>query len=71
MCVGISSACQGLQRRRLLDLGLVPGTEVTAVMKNPTGDPTGYRIRGAVIAPRNDQADLIRVQRKSHVEGMS
>jgi DtxR family Mn-dependent transcriptional regulator len=71
MCIGISPACQGLQRRRLLDLGLVPGTEVTAVMKNPTGDPTGYRIRGAVIALRNDQADLIRVQRKSHVEGMS
>ena len=70
-CIGISPACQGLQRRRLLDLGLVPGTEVTAVMKSPTGDPTGYRIRGAVIALRNDQADLIRVQRMSDVEGVS
>ncbi len=70
-CVGISPACQGLQRRRLLDLGLVPGTEVEAVMKSPTGDPTGYRIRGAVIALRSDQADLIRVQRKCKVEDAS
>ncbi len=70
-CVGISPACQGLQRRRLLDLGLVPGTEVMAVMESPTGDPTGYRIRGAIIALRSDQADLIRVQRKSNVEDVS
>jgi DtxR family Mn-dependent transcriptional regulator len=70
-CVSISPACQGLQRRRLLDLGLVPGTEVTAVMKSPSGDPTGYRIRGAVIALRSDQADLIRVQRMSNGEDVS
>jgi DtxR family Mn-dependent transcriptional regulator len=63
---GISPACQGLQRRRLLDLGLVPGTEVTAVMTSPTGDPTGYRIRGAVIALRREQAELVHVQ-KSHL----
>ncbi len=62
-CVGISPVCQGLQRRRLLDLGLVPGTEVSAVLKSPAGDPTAYRIRGAVIALRNDQADLVRVHR--------
>jgi DtxR family Mn-dependent transcriptional regulator len=62
LVVGISPACQGLQRRRLLDLGFVPGTEVAAVMKSPSGDPTGYRVRGAVIALRRDQADLILLQ---------
>lgn len=66
--IEISPACQGLQRRRLLDLGLVPGTEVTAVMSSPTGDPTGYRIRGAVIALRREQADLIHVQSPSQNE---
>lgn len=60
--VGLSPACQGLQRRRLLDLGLVPGTEVTAVMNSPTRDPIGYRIRGAVIALRREQADLVQIQ---------
>lgn len=69
--VGISPACQGLQRRRLLDLGLVPGTEITAVMQSPTRDPTGYRIRGAVIALRRQQADFVQVQPMSECEGLS
>jgi DtxR family Mn-dependent transcriptional regulator len=59
--LGILPACRGNQRRRLLDLGLVPGTEVEAVRRSPGGEPTAYRIRGALIALRNDQTDLIRV----------
>ncbi len=68
--VGISPRCQGIRRRRLLDLGLVPGTEVTAVMRSPTSDPTAYRIRGAVIALRRDQADLVQVERACSVEAV-
>jgi DtxR family Mn-dependent transcriptional regulator len=68
--VSISPACQGVQRRRLLDLGLVPGTEVTSVMKSPAGDPTGYRIRGAIIALRNEQADMVQVESTGDDEGM-
>ena len=60
--VGISPACQGPERRRLLDLGLLPGTQVTAVMRSPTFDPTAYRIRGALIALRRQQADLVTVK---------
>ena len=69
--IGISPLCQGLQRRRLLDLGLVPGTEVTAVMDSPTRNPTGYRIRGAVIALRREQADLVHIQPMGTAEGQS
>lgn len=61
--VGISAACRGPQRRRLLDLGVVPGTVVEAELVSPGGDPTGYRVRGAMIALRRDQADLIHVNR--------
>jgi DtxR family Mn-dependent transcriptional regulator len=61
--VAISSACQGIQRRRLLDLGVVPGTEITADMRSAGGDPTAYRIRGALIALRREQASWIRVER--------
>ncbi len=57
----ISPACRGIERRRLLDLGMVPGTVVQAELKSPGGDPTGYRIRGAVIAIRKEQADFIHV----------
>ena len=60
---GIARNCFGPQRRRLLDLGLVPGTEVEAELTSPSGDPTAYRIRGASIALRRDQADLVYIER--------
>lgn len=59
--LGLSPACRGPERRRLLDLGFVPGTEVVAEMKSPGGDPTAYRVRGTSIALRAGQAGLIRI----------
>jgi len=53
---GISVACQGLQRRRLLDLGVVPGTRIQARMRSPLGDPVAYDVRGALVALRRRQA---------------
>lgn len=46
----------GQQRRRMLDLGLVSGTVVKALQISPSGDPTAYMIRGAVIALRSEEA---------------
>lgn len=60
---GLSVLCRGVERRRLLDLGVVPGTVVSAELRSPGGDPTAYRIRGAMIALRRAQADLVHVQR--------
>ncbi len=59
--VRISAACQGPQRRRLLDLGVVPGTVITSQFASPDGDPAAYLIRGALIALRKAQAELIQV----------
>lgn len=53
----------GTQRRRMLDLGLVSGTAVEALQKSPSGDPTAYFIRGAVIALRSEDAGKILVAR--------
>lgn len=61
---GLSPQCRGAQRRRLMDLGIVPGTEVTAELRSGAGDPMAYDIRGASIALRRDQASLIHIQRK-------
>ncbi len=63
----ITRACRGLERRRLMDLGVVAGTMVEVVMRSPTGDPTAYRIRGTTIAIRRQQAEKIRIRRR-HVE---
>lgn len=59
--VGLSPACRGPERRRLLDLGFVPGTLVEVEMISPAGDPTAYRVRGSVVALRREQAMHIRV----------
>ena len=61
--VAIAPTLRAPERRRMLDLGLVPGTVVEVELRSPSGDPTGYRIRGAVIALRQDQADQIQIER--------
>jgi len=63
--VGMSAACRGAERRRMMDLGVIPGTTVRAELQGPGGDPTGYRIRGAVIALRRQQAERIQIRRSS------
>lgn len=52
----------GSGRRRMLDLGLIDGTRVEAVLKSPAGDPVAYWIRGALIALRSDEACNILVE---------
>ncbi|MCA9914921.1 MAG: ferrous iron transport protein A [Anaerolineae bacterium] len=47
---------EGADRRRLLDLGILPGTHILAEFKSPLGDPTAYRVRGATVALRKKQA---------------
>lgn len=60
--IGISKACRRQQRHRLMDLGVVPGTIITAEMESPGGDPVAYKIRGATIALRKEHARMIYIQ---------
>lgn len=60
----------GMVRRRLLDLGLVPGTVVEPIRRSPLGDPTAFNIRGAIIALRSEEASRVLVQ-PIRVEGSS
>ena len=66
---GISRACRGIQRRRLLDLGVVRGTPITPELASAAGDPIAYRIRGALIALRRTQAAWIDVERAADHAG--
>jgi DtxR family Mn-dependent transcriptional regulator len=63
----LSSDCRGAQRRRLLDLGVVPGTVIGVEMRSASGDPRAYRIRGAVIALRRHQAEWIELEEPGSV----
>jgi DtxR family Mn-dependent transcriptional regulator len=58
----ISRACRGAQRRRLMDMGIVPGTPIEPELDSLTGDPVAYRVRGTLIALRRQQADQILVR---------
>ena len=52
-------------RRRLLELGLFPGTAIEAVFDSPLGDPMAYRVRDMTVALRRSQARHIEVRRES------
>jgi DtxR family Mn-dependent transcriptional regulator len=63
--VGIARSCRGQQRRRLMDLGVVPGTTIVPEMVSVGGDPVAYRVRGSLIALRRNQAQQIYVSREA------
>ncbi|MBU5590896.1 ferrous iron transport protein A [Clostridium sp. MSJ-4] len=52
---------QGFLRERMLALGLTKGAKVEVIQRGPSGDPTVYNIRGAMIALREEEASLIKV----------
>ncbi len=54
-------------RRRLMDMGLVEGTVLECALTAPSGDPSAYRIRGGVIAIRQEDAQDIMVLKEERL----
>lgn len=52
----------GATDRRLMDLGLLPLTEVRMIRRAPLGDPTIYALRGYRLCLRKSDAHRIRVR---------
>ncbi len=61
--VAVSRACRGPERRRLMDLGILPGAKIEVAMPSPLNDPVAYRVRDTLIALRKDQAQMILIER--------
>lgn len=55
-------------RRRLMELGLVPGTRVELVAVAPLGDPLELLVRGASLSIRRTDAAFVRVQTESEAK---
>ena len=53
-----------LMKRRLMDLGFVPGTGVTPVLESPSRDMRAYLIKGCKIALRSEDSERILVKGK-------
>lgn len=50
----------GTIRRRLLDLGFVPGSIIEVVLISPFNDPVAYKVKNAIIAIRKcDSKNII------------
>jgi len=65
--VRISQKCRGVERRRLMDLGVVPGTSIQFERRGLTGGLTAYRVRGTVIGLREEQTTMIAIRPSKEV----
>jgi len=50
--------------RRIREMGLVPGTEITIQGRAPLYDPVALRVMGGTLTLRNNEADHIIVETK-------
>ena len=48
--------------RRIRDMGLVPGTQITVQGRAPLKDPVALRLLGFTLTLRNNEADFIEVE---------
>ena len=48
--------------RRIRDMGLVPGTQITVQGRAPLYDPVALRVMGFTLTLRNSEADYIDVE---------
>ena len=49
-------------KRRLLDMGLVKGTNIVPILISPSGDPRAFLVRGTIIAIRKENAKHIKIK---------
>jgi ferrous iron transport protein A len=53
--------CEPAVARRLMELGLVPGTDVQMIRRAPLGDPLEVAVRGVHLSLRRSEASRINV----------
>ena len=52
---------EGAVKRRIMDMGLTKGTEVTVRKVAPLGDPIEVTVRGYELSIRKDDAEMVEV----------
>ncbi len=53
---------KGPVKRRMMDMGLVPGTDVQVVRVAPLGDPIEFTVKGYSLSLRKSEAEAIQVE---------
>lgn len=54
-------SCETNIKRRLLDLGIVRGTQIQNILNSPLGGINAYWVRGTTIAIRDENAKEINI----------
>lgn len=57
---------RGAFRKRIMEMGFIPGKEIQPIKKAPMNDPVEYKILGYYISLRNSEAELIDVVEKDN-----
>lgn len=57
---------KGVLRRRLLEMGLTPGTQITVEKTAPSGDPMEIQVRGYHLTLRKEDARQISLLPEDH-----
>jgi ferrous iron transport protein A len=52
----------GPTRRRLMDMGVIAGNEITMIRTAPFGDPVAYHILGYQLSLRKSEAHLVEIE---------
>jgi len=58
----ISVRANGELGRRIRDMGLLPGVEITVIGRAPLKDPVALKIHNFTLTLRNNEADYILVE---------
>ncbi|MEA3396612.1 MAG: FeoA family protein, partial [Chloroflexota bacterium] len=53
---------KGSTKRRMMDMGLVPGSEVQVVRVAPLGDPIEFTVKGYSLSLRKSEANNVQVE---------
>lgn len=48
-------------RKRLIAMGLLPGTEFTVIQMAPLGDPIEIKVRGFALSLRKNEANILKI----------
>ena len=59
----ISIGEKGPMRRRIMDMGVTPGTIIKVVKVAPLGDPIEVNVRGYELSLRKDEAQRIIIEK--------
>ena len=53
---------QGVMKKRIVDMGMVPGAEVEVERYAPLGDPIEIKIKGYHLSLRKEDASMIMIE---------